>query len=316
MENQDYEVSDSSENTKPMSPDSDNITVVRRVHRGVIDKDLINVPSNSDTNAPNVVNIILITIAICMLVGGIYFGFKWAQEEKKTADITQLWDDVKEIADETEDSFTDISWGEGYSKDPIDREINWDDLQTINSSVYAWIYIPNTSVDYPIMMEQKFGTYFYLNHDIYKQSLVSGCIFIPKEPDWFEGDDAHLLVFGHNMKNGTMFSSLMEYKDEAFYKEHPYIYVYYPDRTEKWAIWNAYHTVSDDIIYNLPYEYNTDNYRDLLSDMSTHSFYYTSVDSVDASQKVMTLSTCDKSSQSDSGRFVVNSVMTDVKVIE
>lgn len=294
---------------------SNNVTVVRRVHGGIIDTDSID--SAKDDAKPSLAafDIVLISIAICMLIGGLYFGFRWWQEEKKTADITQLWDDVKDVANNDGDS-DGVSWGEGYSRNPIDREINWDDLKAINNDIYAWIYIPDTNIDYPVMMEQKFGSYFYLDHDVYKQSFVSGCIFIPKEPDWFHNDDAHLLVFGHNMRNGTMFSSLREYKDKDFYKSHPYVYVYYPDRTEQWEIWTAYHTAKTDIIYNLPYEFNTDDYRTLLSNMASHGFYNTNITSVDASQKVMTLSTCDNLDQSGTGRFVVNTVKVETKIIE
>lgn len=86
-----------------------------------------------------------------------------------------------------------------------------------NSECVGWICIPGTGVDYPVMhtpeQPQK-----YLRLDFYGQYSVSGVPFLEGRCS-LEGD--HLIIYGHNMKNGTMFGSLKQYTDRAYLSEHP-----------------------------------------------------------------------------------------------
>lgn len=263
-------------------------------------------------------NIVTGLISIGLLMGSIFFGYKFLQEENKHISVIKLWDNIKDIANETETS-TDgsskdnVSSESAYSTDPIDREINWIDLCKINSDVTCWMYIPDTQIDYPVLQEPRYGEYFYLRRDIYKKEFISGSLFIPKLPDGYT-EDAHLLIFGHNMRNGTMFSTLLEYKSNKFYTDHPYIYMYYPDRTEKWEVWSAYHTSQNDIVYHIPYELGTEEYVNLLNSIDSKKSYTTSIKDVTSDTNILSLSTCDKT-DNESGRFVLNAVMVDVKYI-
>ena len=263
----------------------------------------------------SVADIILISVAGCLLLGGLFFGFQFFKEDKKNADVIQFWDDIKDIANDEQSSGDNnvISSEAAYSTNPIDREINWDDLLEINSDIACWIYIPDTNVDYPVMQEPKYGREFYLYRDIYKNYFVSGSLFIPKAPEGYTDD--HLLICGHNMKNGLMFSQLLDYKEKSFYDAHPYIYLYYPDRTEKWTIWSAYHARNDNKVYYSPYELNTKGYADLLDEINDNEPYDTLVTEYTPSTYTMTLSTCDKI-DTTSGRYIVNAILSETKQLE
>ena len=244
--------------------------------------------------------------------------------------IIQMWDGVRDNAeipvyanDDGPHSGHDgqMSAAEGYvapetpvrDTDPMHRQFDWSYLQTANSDTACWLYIPDTTIDYPVMQEPTVREYFYLRHDFDKKYLKSGCLFIPKEPEGFTGTDSRLLIFGHNMPDeDIMFHSLLNYKDEEFYLAHPYIYVYYPDRVEKWQVWAALGVQNSDDLYDLPLESNTQKYDNLLTRLDTDK-KYNAADKPDCNDNILTLSTCDRTNGGADGRFVVNAVLVETE---
>ncbi len=99
-------------------------------------------------------------------------------------------------------------------------------MQTLyeqNSDLAGWITIERTEVDYPVMYTPEDGEYYlYRNFEKEDDPTKEGCLFIDKNCT-VEPRSTNLLIHGHNMKNGTMFHTLISYQDEAFYKEHPTI---------------------------------------------------------------------------------------------
>lgn len=291
----------------------------RRVYDGqVIDDSLQSQLPPTKQKSKLAVNILTGVIAVALLSGGIFFGVKFLQEERRNAEVIQLWDDVRDEANEdvAPESDNGLTGESAYSTDPIDRVINWDNLFEINTDIKCWLYIPDTNMDYPVMQEQTFGEYSYLRRDIYGNDASCGSLFTPCQPEGYEDKDAHLLIFGHNMRNGSMFSPLSGYKTEEFYLEHQYIYIYYPDRTEQWQVWSAYHTNKYDMVYNIPYEMGTVEYANLLDDIESKKSYEAADVDVTTSMNILSLSTCDKTDGTNTGRFVVNAVLVDVKYLD
>lgn len=242
--------------------------------------------------------------------------------------VMQVWDDVRNRAEITDNGVSPYNYGgmmstaEGYTQttvtaplvDPMDRMFDWDYLSQANSDTACWLYIPDTPIDYPVMQEQSNGSYFYLNHDFDGSYLRTGSLFIPRELDGYEDADIRLLIFGHNTgTESLMFCSLINYKEEEYYLAHPYIYVYYPDRVEKWQVWAANHVVRDYGIYDLPLEANTQKYADIISYLDSNKYYEAGA-APDCSQRILTLSTCDRTNgDGANGRFIVNAVLVDVR---
>lgn len=171
------------------------------------------------------------------------------------------------------------------------RRIDFDALHAINTDIFGWLYIPDTNVDYPTLQEQTVGETFYLNHDYDKSYSQNGSILTPKEP--MDLEDAHLLLFGHHMRDkSVMFSSLPSlYSDEMYGKEHFYMYMYYPDRAERWILWTAVDSQSDDMVYTIPYTIGSDDYQNLLDNIDIIKKYSVSK-KPDKQTKTVVLSTC------------------------
>ncbi len=107
-----------------------------------------------------------------------------------------------------------------------------------NADIYAWIYIPDTKIDYPVLQHPDDDSY-YLDYNIDGSKGYPGCIYteLCNSKDF---TDPHTVLYGHNMKNGTMFAGLHDYRDMEFLEEHPYIYIYTPDKTYVYRIFGAY----------------------------------------------------------------------------
>lgn len=105
--------------------------------------------------------------------------------------------------------------------------IQFEALKAINPDIVGWLKIEGTSIDYPIVQTDDNET--YLNMDFEGKKNASGAIFLDyeSEPD-FSG--RHNILYGHHMKNGSMFKDIIKYKEESFFKEHQDITIYTPQR--------------------------------------------------------------------------------------
>lgn len=105
--------------------------------------------------------------------------------------------------------------------------IDFNKLRQVNPDIVGWIKIEGTNIDYPIVQTTNNET--YLNTDIEGHKSAEGAIFLDyeSEPD-FSG--RHNIIYGHHMKNGTMFKDLIRYKDQDFFEKHQNIIIYTPEK--------------------------------------------------------------------------------------
>ena len=90
----------------------------------------------------------------------------------------------------------------------------------------AWIRSPDTRIDYPVV--QGTDNEYYLKHTFKKTEHVAGSIFLDKDnsPDF---TNRKTILYGHNMKDGSMFQGLHKYESESYLQEHNKVYLYLPD---------------------------------------------------------------------------------------
>ncbi len=129
------------------------------------------------------------------------------------------------------------------------HNINWKKLKKLNSDVYAWIYVPDTKVDYAIVQpSKKEDDLFYLKRNLKKKYEFSGSIFSEKINSKSFKDPVTVL-YGHNMLNGSMFATLHKFEDPTFFKKHKYFYIYKPGHKLTYKVYSAY-TYDDRHIMN------------------------------------------------------------------
>ncbi|MCL2680125.1 MAG: class B sortase [Coriobacteriia bacterium] len=117
------------------------------------------------------------------------------------------------------------------------RVIDFAALRAHNADIVAWISIPNTIVDYAIT--QTSNNEFYLHHDAFKRPSRAGAIFLDKDcPRDFSASDT--IVYGHHMRNRSMFGSLNRYADSSFANGHRYIFIYTAQETRRYTFSTAF----------------------------------------------------------------------------
>jgi sortase B len=141
-------------------------------------------------------------------------------------------DDTETVTDEQEE---DILTQLGITIP--EKALDWDELYAQNEDIYAWIYIPNTNVDYPILQHPTDLNY-YIDYNIDGTKGYPGAI-CTQYYNGKEFKDPNTIIYGHNMKNGTMFKTLHYFEDEEFFNDNQYIYIYTPDITYVYEIFAA-----------------------------------------------------------------------------
>ncbi len=188
----------------------------------------------------------------------------------------------------------------------VEVPVDFDKLKGANSEIYAWINIPNTPIDYPVLQSEKSNAY-YLNRTINKKWSAYGSIFT-EDYNSKDFSDFNTLLYGHNMKNGTMFGSLKKFRDASFFEENRYINIYMENRILKYEIfaactWDNKHILANRN-FDLP-ENRTLYLEEIFAVRDMNSQVKKDI-SVTADDKIITLSTCmnDKAK-----RFIVSGVL-------
>ena len=262
--------------------------------------------------------IIAILLIISLISGGLLLVY--LHSLKKAAnefdDLAQLFE-KNMVREKTAKVEKPNKNNKNHDKEPEDvqepqPEINIDfgELSERNPDIAAWILIPGTKLNYPVMHTPKDPEY-YLYRNFNKEYSSSGVPFIDAKSTLEgqpEGQSDNLLIHGHNMKNGSMFAQLLLYKDEEFFKEHPTIEFYTPTGKKNYDIISVFPTK----IYSkksLEFKYQSfinakgqGEFDTYVEAINIFSMYDTGI-MAKYGDKLMTLSTC--AYHTDNGRFVV-----------
>ncbi|MBR9959990.1 class B sortase [Anaerostipes sp. Marseille-Q3525] len=117
------------------------------------------------------------------------------------------------------------------------RKIDFKKLKSQNQDIAGWIYIRGTTIDYPIVQGK--DNEEYLHQDFNKKKSSSGTVFLDNNcKKDFTSDNN--IIYGHHMKNGTMFAQLLKFREKSFLKKHNEIMIFTPDRTIHLKVISAY----------------------------------------------------------------------------
>ncbi len=122
----------------------------------------------------------------------------------------------------------------------VDNPIDFATLTQKNPDVCGWITVPNTNIDYPILQSQPGeDNDYYLTHNIDRKYSVSGSIYIQRNNS-NQFTDRNTVIYGHNMKNKTMFRTLHNFRDPAFFEQNEFFTIYTPGHIKTYRIFSAY----------------------------------------------------------------------------
>ena len=176
-------------------------------------------------------------------------------------------------------------------------QVDFPALLAENSEIVGWLYSPDTPINYPVVQAENNDK--YLRRDLYGKYLVTGTLFVDYR-NRAVTEDRNYIIYGHNMKDDSMFASLMNYTDQAYYDAHPVLYYLTPDGDFKIEL-IAGLTVPEafDLYTPTPNELWLTGF---LEEARLKSGFRSSVTLSDA-DRIVTLSTC--SYDNKNGRFVL-----------
>lgn len=183
-------------------------------------------------------------------------------------------------------------------------------LYSLNNDIVGWISIADTVINYPVMQTPDSPNY-YLRRDYYGKHSTHGCIYIREDADVFAPSD-NLTIYGHRMRDGSMFYDILKYKKKSFWEEHQYITFNTLRERHTYQIFAAFKTTST-IHAAFPYHMFVDaadpeEFDEYVENCLDISLYDTGIVPV-YGDKLITLSTCDYSQEN--GRLVVVAVRMD-----
>lgn len=160
-------------------------------------------------------------------------------------------------------------------------------LHEVNADIVGWIRIADTSIDYPVVRHS--DNDYYLDHNIEREKSARGAIFMDyRNVNTLE--DAHTVIYGHHMKDDSMFGELSKYKDEAYYKEHEIITLDTLEQPTKWQIFSVYVYSPENQFFQFEFETEQD-YRIYLNKIVESSLYSTDIE-VSTEDQLLSLVTC------------------------
>ena len=274
----------------------------------------------------NIYKILTIVLAVVLIVVLIIFGRSWMVQKNAQKEYEKLSAQVNDLQNQVNDNQINIPSDTQTETENVAQEVqtedseleqkgieipqknlNWKKLKGVNQDIYAWIYIPGTGVDYPVLQHPSDDSY-YLNYNMNGTRGYPGCIYTEKANSK-EFTDFDTVVYGHNMRNDTMFASLHNYEDQTFFNNFPYIYVYTKEKVLVYEIFAAYKTDDAHILHTNDFSTKEGrvSYLESIVKKSKNSPEVKDKIQLSVDSHLLTLSTC-VSRQADK-RFVVQAIL-------
>ena len=232
--------------------------------------------------------VIIIAIAVIMLV-------------RKQLDYNKSND----LYDKTVSQYTTVDEkGEWYDQINVD----FNSLRSVNSDIIAWIHFENEDIDYPVLFSGDNDTYLRKTYD--GSDATAGSIFMD-ENNAKDFTDSHIVIYGHNMRNLSMFGKLKFYRtQENYFDDHKYFQIITPEGARRYEVVACKEVSETDSIFTI-YRGDDEAFRDFVkTEVLSDSIVNNKDVDIEGSSnlQMVTLSTC---TAADEDRFVVTGVLVD-----
>lgn len=238
--------------------------------------------------------IIITVIALSVIAYCGWYIFQYWNGHRLAAGLKDNWEAVEVEADMESEGVVI----------PVDFEALWE----VNPEIYAWIYIPDTEINYPVLQHEGDNDY-YLHRNEEGNYFTGGCIF-SEDCNSRDLSDRMTVLYGHNLRSGKMFAGLNDFADAQVFRSHRYMYVYLPDRELVYEIFAAAPHSNEHLLINHDFDDKQDFdafFADILGEKSpSANFLEGRVPDFDT-DRVLTLSTCFRSDNRQ--RYLVQGIL-------
>ena len=232
-------------------------------------------------------------LLVCVTIFCVFNIYNKVVEYKKADNVYEtINESVNDTASKKEDSNSNSVLSK-YNK-----------LIADNEDYRCWLKMDNTKIDYPVV--QSNDNSYYLDRDFNKNYLAAGSIFMDFRNDF--DSDKSVVIYGHNMRNNTMFGELDNFKRESFFKENNKFKIEYKDKTYTYEVFSVYIGDASENFVEVSFD-SDEEYIDYLSRIKSKSLFKSDIE-VSNKDKIVTLYTC--SYEFDGARTVVNGKLISV----
>ena len=258
----------------------------------------------------NKITLIQILFLCVFFICGVLIGRFYYEKHKTEKEMDSLRDEL--AVTDIDEEYTppeERDAAEEVPSTPEPREENgmlsrYYDLYKKNNDMIGWIKVYDTVIDYPVVHNTESNSY-YLHRNFEKKNSSSGVPYLDCECDR-NGECDNMIIYGHNMRNGTMFHQLLSYADKAFFDTHQYIMfdtMFYRCHYKVFAVFRTSVGSANGFKYEQFVKAKTeDEYNAFVDECVKRSIYKTG-ERPSYREKLLTLSTCSYSSKNE--RFVV-----------
>ncbi len=249
-----------------------------------------------------------VIVSVCVVVGVSclgYLGYYFYNQHKNSQVYEEIEEDayIEEVEEEVEEAVPEAQ--------PVQIPIDFAALKATNPDIYAWIELPGLSQAYPIVQSGQSDAY-YLDHTIDHVKGLPGSIYTEAATDK-DFSDYNSIIYGHDMKDGSMFGSLDRYRDPEFMKANDQLVIYTEDTIRTYQLFSA--VIFDDRHLLYSYDFGDPQQRlTYLSDLhSANDFGAVIRDDVVVNENtpMITLSVCTDAGETK--RMLVGAVLVDEK---
>ena len=170
--------------------------------------------------------------------------------------------------------------------------INFTELKAVNEDIYAWLKIPDTNVDLPVV-QKKDDNSFYVHRDVKGKNASGGSLFT-ENYNTLTFEDKVTVIYGHNMRSGAMFGEMKKFSNQEYFDEHSELIVYLPDCEKKYSLVAAVPFDNRHLLHNKNY-YNPEAFEGLayeLMHIRDINSRYAKQAKIEKKDRILILSTC------------------------
>lgn len=220
-----------------------------------------------------IINIIQLILIIILVYSAIHIVI-WYKNNKTNKKIIEEISQAIEINENTEDE-------QKY-------KVNFEELKNKNSDTVAWLKVENTSIEFPVVKAN--DNSYYLTHNFNKENNKAGWIFADYK-NKFDGTDKNIVIYGHNMRDDSMFGSLKDVIKEEWYnnEENKYITFVTENEYQTYQVFSVYQIEKED--YYIQTNFQNNEFEEFIKTIKQRSKKDFNVD-VTSKDNILTLSTC------------------------
>ena len=244
--------------------------------------------------------ILLGVLVAVLMAAGIWIFQIISEYQRADQEYEELTEYIRETDEEdaaqddkTENKEVEETEGSGSAED---FTVDFESLQQINPDIAAWLRIPGV-LDYPVV--QGTDNSYYLHHTFRKEYNIAGSIFLDAR-NTADFSDSKNIIYGHNMRNGSMFGTLSDFGEEEVYNKSKYFWIFTPEFIYQYRIFSASVVSQTGLTYQTGFSH--EDFQEFIDTAFSNSVVDNTGLQVTEDDRIVTLSTC---TGDYSTRFVV-----------